>query len=60
MPMDSQKRRHVLAGMGLPTGQQGEPLQARLLVAVMGMWQALLESRDLFVDWRMAHRLPSR
>jgi hypothetical protein len=52
IPMDSQKMRHVLAGMGLPTGQEVEHLQARLLVAVMFMWQALLESRDLFVDWR--------
>jgi hypothetical protein len=60
--MDAWQARHVLAGVGLPTGQQVKHLQAGLLVALMFMLQALLEHGDLFRDRRdeVAHGVPSR
>jgi hypothetical protein len=59
--MDAQQARHVLAGAGLPAGQQVQHLQAGLLVGVMLMMLALLEHRDLFGDRRdgVAHGAPS-
>jgi len=60
--MDAQQARHVLAGAGLPTGQQVQHLQAGLLMAIVLMWQALLERGDRFADRRdgVAHASPSR
>jgi hypothetical protein len=60
--MDAQQARHVLAAVGLPAGQQGQPLPAGLRMAVMCMVQALLERSDLFGDRRdgVAPGAPSR
>jgi hypothetical protein len=60
--MDAQQTRHVLAGVGLPTGQHVQHLQAGLLVAIMFMSQALFERGNLFEDRRdrVAQRSPSR
>jgi hypothetical protein len=41
--MDAQHVRHVLAGLGLPTGQPIEHLQAWLLAAIMFMPETLLK-----------------
>jgi hypothetical protein len=43
MAVHPQSGGHVLAGVGLPTGQQGEHLQAELLMAVMCTWQAVFQ-----------------
>ena len=53
---------HVLAGVGWPTGQAVEPLQAGLLMAVMSPLQALLKSIRMIRNRRYggAHRLSSR
>jgi hypothetical protein len=40
--MDPEAWGHVLAGMGLPTGQERQPLETRLLVPIMLPLQAVL------------------
>jgi hypothetical protein len=46
MTMDSPQLGHVLAAVGLPPGQPGAHLQARLFVPIMFM----LETRPEFID----------
>ena len=60
--MDAQQAGNLLAAMSLAAGQQVELLQTRFLVAVMFMWQALLECDDRFVNrWKsVVHWVPSR
>ena len=48
MAVDAQAVGHLLAAVRLTTGQQGEQLQPRFLVAVMCMLQASLERGDLY------------
>jgi len=60
--IDAQQPRLVLAGVGWSAGQQVQPLQAGLLMAVMFMWQARFERGNLFRDRRdrVAPGSPSR
>jgi hypothetical protein len=58
-PVSKARDQHAnLAGVGLPTGQHVQHLQAGLLVAIMFMLQALFERGNLLEDRRdrVAHR----
>jgi hypothetical protein len=60
--MDPEELGHVLAGTGLPTGQEIQHLETRLLVPIMLPLQAVLEIVRLFGQgWnRRAHKVPSQ